>query len=142
MQHSQEDPTRSDKRPQMLTILCVLSYIAGGLAAMSYFMIFSMYSDVMPALTEASGQFPAFSIFLGAPRSFFLTGFVLYFISILGVSLMWRMRKAGFHFYTGAQIMILVMPLFYLKDFPIPFLDAAITVVFVWLYARFYRLFV
>ncbi|MCF8366637.1 MAG: hypothetical protein K9H16_12690 [Bacteroidales bacterium] len=142
MSNSQENYQQNGKRPQMLTILCILSYVAGGLAAMSYFMIFSMYSEIIPALTEASEQFPAFGVFMGAGRSFFLTGFVLYFISIMGVSMMWRMRKIGFHFYTGAQVMILLMPLFYLRDFPIPFLDGAITLVFILLYSRFYRLLV
>jgi hypothetical protein len=140
MQSTEENP-KNEGRPQLLTIICVLSFIGGGLAGMSYFMVFALYDEVMPALKEASEQFPAFQIFTGAARSFFLTGFILYFLSIMGVSMMWRMQKAGFHFYTGAQVMLLLMPLFYIKNFPIPFMDGIITLAFIMLYAKFYRLF-
>ncbi len=141
MQNDPENPPQDGGRPKLLTVLCVLSYIMGGVASLSYFMIFSMYSEIMPQLAEASDQFPGFEMFLGAGRSFFLTGFVLYFISIIGVSLMWRFRKAGFHFYTGAQVMILLMPLFYIQDFLFPFFDGVLTLLFILLYSRFYRLF-
>jgi len=142
MQNTPENPPQAGDRPRLLTILCVLSYIMGAVAVLSYFMIFSMYSEIMPELAKSSDQFPGVSMFLGASRSFFLTGFVLYFISIIGVSLMWRMRKVGFHFYTGAQVMILLMPIFYIKDFPNPFFDGVLTLLFILLYSKFYRLFV
>jgi len=141
MQNTPETSPKAGERPKLLTVLCILSYIMGGIASLSYFMIFSMYCEIMPDLAEASEQIPGFKMFLGAGRSFFLTGFILYFISIIGVSLMWRFKKAGFHFYTGAQIMILLMPLFYIQNFPIPYLDGIITILFIMLYSRFYRLF-
>ena len=141
MQKTPESSPQAGDRPKLLTVLCVLSYIMGGIASFSYFMIFSMYSEIMPQLAEAGDQFPGFKMFLGAGRSFFLTGFVLYFISIIGVSLMWRFRNAGFHFYTGAQVMILLMPLFYIQDFPFPFFDGVLTLLFILLYSKFYRLF-
>jgi hypothetical protein len=141
MQNNPEGPPQAGVRPKLLTVLCILSYIMGGVASLSYFMIFSMYSEIMPELAEASEQMPAFKVFLSASRNYFLTGFILYFISIIGVSLMWRFRKAGFHFYTGAQVMILVMPLFYIQNAPIPFYDGVLTLLFILLYSRFYRLF-
>lgn len=141
MQQTPEHGSNNSTRPTLLNVLCILSYIAGGIASISYFAFYSAYEEMMPMVKEMSEQFPTVKIFLGAGKSFFITGAILYFISIIGVSLMWRMKKAGFHFYTGAQIMILLMPVFYLNNAPIPFLDGLITVAFIMLYARFYRLF-
>ena len=141
MQNDPESQPQAGGRPKLLTVLCVLSYIMGGVASFTYFMIFSMYSEIMPELAKAGEQIPGAELFLSASRNFFLTGFILYFISIIGVSLMWRFRKAGFHFYTGAQVMILLMPLFYIQDAPIPFFDGILTLLFILLYSKFYRLF-
>lgn len=141
MQNNPEGPPQVGDRPKLLTVLCVLSYIMGGLGSLSYFMIFSMYSEIMPELAKVSEQIPGAELFLSASRNYFLTGFILYFISIIGVSLMWRFKKAGFHFYTGAQVMILLLPIFYIQGSPFPFFDGILTVLFILLYSKFYRLF-
>lgn len=128
-------------RPQGLTILCIISFLGSGLAGLSYFMMYSSYHEIVPQLSELVGQFPGVEWLLSVKRSFFITGFVLYVLSFLGVRLMWKMRKAGFHFYTGSQIMLVLMPVFYIEGFPIPFVDGLITVIFIFLYSRFYRLY-
>ncbi len=127
------------RRPQLLTTLCILSFIGSGIGGFSYFMMYASYYEILPLLEEMSEQFPFVSMFLDTGRNFFLTGFILYFLSVFGVSLLWRMRKAGLHFYAGSQIMILLMPLFYIEAYPIPYLDGAITVIFIYMYTRFYR---
>lgn len=128
----------SPQRPQLLTILCILSFIGSGLAASSYFLMYASYNELMPLLEDMIEQFPAMELFLTINRNFFLTGFILYVLSLAGINLMWRRRKAGFHFYTGSQIMILLMPLFYIDGFPIPYLDGAFTALFIFMYFRFY----
>lgn len=128
-------------RPQMLTVLCILSFIGSGIAGLSYFLMWTSYHEILPLLEEMTEEFPVFEMFLNTGRNFFLTGFILYFLSFYGVSLMWKMRKAGLHFYIGSQIMILIMPLFYITDYPLPFLDGVITLVFIYLYLRHYRTF-
>ena len=129
-------------RPQLLTILCVLSYIGSSLGAFSFFMVFTAYPQLMPMIEEMGLAMPAMELYFSAGRNFFLAGAIFYFLSLIGVALMWRLRKVGFHFYAGAQVMILIMPLFYIQGFPIPFLDGIITALFIFLYYRFYRLFV
>ncbi len=137
----ENNPTRP-QRPQVLTILCVLSFIGSGMAGMSFLMIYSSYSEMMSALKDFSTQFPGMDLILSARKGFFLTGFVLYFLSFIGVSLMWRMRKAGFHFYTASQVFITFLPIFYIKGYPFPLFDVMFTALFIFLYSRFYRLFV
>lgn len=125
----------------LLTVLCILSFIGSGMSSFSFLMVYSSYNEVMPMLKELGENFPGMELFFSAGKNFFLTGFVLYFISLIGVSLMWRMKKAGLHFYIGAQVMILLLPVLYIDDYPFPFLDALITGVFIFLYSRFYKIF-
>ncbi len=141
MQQESENRPAPPARPQMLTILCVLSYIGSGFASVAFFSVWSTYHEVMPLLAESETMFPGMELFIKAGRNFYFAGFILYFLSLVGVSLMWRMRKAGFHFYTGAQIMIALLPLVYIEGFPISFFEWMLTAAFIILYARFYRLF-
>ncbi len=127
------------KRPILLTILCILSFIGSGLSGVSLFMVYASYEEIAPMLKEMSSGFPGMELLLSAPKSFFLAGAVLNFFSFIGVSLLWRLRKAGFHFYTGAQILILFIPLIYIQDYPLPILDGLIAVLFIGLYALQYK---
>ncbi|HZK07202.1 MAG TPA: hypothetical protein VFC92_03280 [Bacteroidales bacterium] len=137
-----QTPVPAPVRPRLLTTLCILSYIGSSMGAFSYFMIFSAYSQFMPMIEEMGLAMPGMELYLSAGRNFFLAGAVFYFLSLIGVALMWRLRKVGFHFYTASQVMILIMPLFYIQGFPIPFLDGIITALFIFLYYRFYPFFV
>lgn len=141
MQQGSENQPTPAVRPQMLTVLCVLSYVGSGFASVAFFAIWSTYHEVLPALAKSENMFPGMELFISAGRNFYFAGFILYFLSLVGVSLMWRMRKSGFHFYTGAQIMLAMLPLVYLDGFSIPFLEWMLTALFIILYARFYRLF-
>ena len=125
----------------MLTVLCILSFIGSGIAGISFLTIWASYDEVIPMLAESEQLLPGMEWFAQAGRNFYFTGFILYFFSLFGVSLMWRMRKAGFHFYAGAQVMLALLPIVYIEGFPVSILEWLITTVFIILYARFYRLF-
>lgn len=140
-QQEPDKPLTPAGRPQLLTVLCVLSYLGSGMASVAFFTIWSTYHEVMPILAESEAMFPGMEYFISAGRNFYLAGFILYFLSLVGVSMMWRMRKAGFHFYTGAQVMIALLPVVYIEGFPVSILEWVITAGFIILYARFYRLF-
>ena len=137
-----QTPAPAPARPQLLTILCVLSYIGGSLGAFSFFMVFTAYSQLTPMIEEMGINMPGMELYLSAGRNFFLAGAIFYFLSLIGVGLMWRLRKVGFHIYTGSQVMILIMPLFYIQGFPFPFVDGLITALFIFLFYRFYPSFV
>jgi len=129
------------KRPILLTIICILTFIGSGASSSSFLMIFSSYDEVLPLMEELASSFPAIKPMIEAPRSFFLAGFLFYLFSLVGASLMWKLKKAGFHFYTGAQIMIVLLPVFFIKDFPFPIFDALISASFIALYYSCYKLF-
>ncbi|HPE34064.1 MAG TPA: hypothetical protein PLI65_04635 [Bacteroidales bacterium] len=128
------------ERPVALTVLCVLTFIGSGFSAISFLMIYFSFEEVQPLMNELSNRLPGMELLANAGKNFFLTGFILYFFSLTGARLMWNLRKTGFHFYTASQIALVLLPFVYLKGFPIPFLDAIITLLFIYLYSRFLKL--
>lgn len=126
-------------RPPLLTILCILSFLGSGISMLSFLMIYTSYEEALPMILEFSDLIPGLEYFAIAGRGFFLSGFILYLLSVAGVSLMWRMKKAGFHFYTASQIMVLLLPVIYIKSFPFQFSEAIITLLFIIFYSRFLK---
>jgi hypothetical protein len=126
-------------RPPLLTILCVLSFLGSGISMLSFLMIYISYEEALPVILEFSNLIPGLEYFATAGRGFFLSGFILYLLSVAGVSLMWRMKKAGFHFYTASQLMALFLPVIYIKSFPFQFSEAIITLLFIFFYSRFLK---
>ena len=105
------------------------------------FMVFASFEEIAPMLQELSSVIPGMELFARATKNFFLAGAVLNLFSYIGINLMWRMKKAGFHFYTGAQVLLLLLPMIYIQDYPLPLLDGIITALFIGLYAKHYRIF-
>lgn len=117
-----------------LTLLCVLSYIGSGLAFFTYTMVAFSYDEFMRALAEADFQMPQIDLILSASRGFFISGLFLYGASLLGVGLMWRMKKAGFHFYAMSQLLISIHPWIFLDTGPFPFMSVLLSAIFILLY--------
>jgi len=116
-------PTRTGRpgqRPQLLTILCILTFIGSGLGAFSNLVV-SLSYDMIKEMAESG--------------SFYLVSFVAMFASLFGALQMWKLRKIGFHFYTSAQILLLLLPAIYMPGMENPFLNVIITAAFVILYA-------
>lgn len=123
-------------RPDLLTILCILSFIGSGMGAVSNLFYAVNYSTVQdmkdhPLIVD----FPGMDIIMSLPENYFVLSFILYSVSLFGAILMWRLKKIGFHFYTMAQIFLLFLPTLYpqFPDFPI--LSLIITILFIVLYA-------
>jgi hypothetical protein len=122
------------KRPVTLTALCILSFIGSGLAFFTYFTISFSYNEFMKAMGETEFEMPQMEIIQQASRGFFVSGMMLYAGSLIGVSLMWRLRRSGFHFYTISQLLIALQPWVFLKLDNFPFLSLATSVIFILLY--------
>lgn len=72
--------------------------------------------------------------FFETPRSFFLCSALLFALSLTGVILMWNLRKSGFHFYTLAQLLILLVTLLFLGRERVPLGDIMFTLLFITYY--------
>jgi len=124
------------QRPTLLTVLCIITFIGSGLSTFSYLMFSVIYDLLMDQLSVTAASMPEINFMLEAPRSFFVVSFVLSAASVTGAIFMWNMRKIGFHIYTVAQLIYLVVPLLYFGGETNPLLNIVLTALFVYLYAR------
>ncbi len=119
-----------------LRIVLVLTFIGSGFSAFGYLvtgiMLPLMQEMRDSGVMELSGVMAeAYDMFLAMPQAYFLVGAVLYVLSLTGAIMMWRLRKNGFHFYTTAQLLLIVNGLVFLGRAGIAIGDVMLTVLFV-----------
>ncbi len=136
MEEQQSIPDSKPKRPQLLTILCILTFIGSGLGVFGFFMVAVNYENTMEIMHNVYANMPEAAFLLNAPRDFFLISFVLSATSVLGAIMMWNLRKIGFHLYTSSQLIYLVVPFIYFGGETNPIMNIILTALFVYLYAR------
>ncbi len=129
-----KDLNKQENRPELLTVLCVLTFIGSGIGVVSNFFVLTSYSSIQELISIGNLTFPGIDILLSVDKTYFLIGFILSSISLFGAYNMWKLKKIGFHFYTIAQILLLIVPYFYFQNFGFPYFGLLITVTFVFLY--------
>lgn len=133
--------TQSEKRPQLLSFLCILSFIGSGLGAVSNLFVYFNHELILQTLQEESFQALDynFDLFAKVSRNYFIVSGLLQIISFNGVRFMWKLRRAGFHLYAIAQLLMLIVSTIYIYK-PMdtfPMFDLLLTTVFILLYLRF-----
>lgn len=125
--------TEQKQRPTFLTVLCILSFIGTGFAILSglWGLLFSKgiqavsglaeegYSEAMSEIESEAPEMGGFmdSIFGGAVKAMehytLLTtvSLLVAITALVGVILMWKLKKTGFYIYTGAQVVGIIVPL-------------------------------
>ena len=114
-----ENPT--PKRPDGLTVACVLSFISAGwftlanlITFLSYNFMKSLSSDenyleMMEKFAPDMDEFEAtMEAQFAVSRGSYLLQALLYVGSFIGVLYMWKLQKKGFHIYAISQILILI----------------------------------
>lgn len=152
----QEGPA---KRPEMLTLLCVLSFINAVWNALSNFISFAFYDtfqNMFKQMLEGEGMFEdmaeqmgdnwetmiqASSMAFSIGRGYYFFELALFITSFIGVLMMWRLQKRGFHIYTIAQILMLIVTSIFVtsKVGGFPFGSIIWTVFFVFMYYTHYK---
>lgn len=102
------------KRPQLLSILCVLTFISSGLGIITSILT-PMMSD---KLVEFMVSMPSYEqnltqeglIILKAGWGYYMISLALISGSLTGAIYMWKLKKIGFHFYTIANIILFCLP--------------------------------
>ena len=122
-------------RPELLTVLCILTFIGSGLATFSNMFLYLSYDEVLDIMDEMNMNLPEFDMIMSGGKKFFLTGFILYIISLSGAIRMWKLRKIGFHLYTGAQIFILLLPVALIDNYQFSIISLILTATFIIAYA-------
>lgn len=137
------------KRPSGLTFICILTFIFSGLSFISS-LFYCVYYNYLPDLINNSpftksiqgiqGMSEALKTLTSASIWFFILNTILYGISLGGAILMFRLKKIGFHFYTVAQILLLIIPLIYLAGYKTDIANTFITGIFILIYATNLRI--
>lgn len=130
-------------RPEVLKILCILTFIGSGLSILSNIVMFLSIDIIRELYTNGSFEFmmksldgETFEILIMTNRSYF--GFQILGLAgaIFGAYKMWNLKKIGFHIYTISQIILIILTQIFLPDLPFPFFEVMISLVFITIYAR------
>lgn len=125
-----------DKRPKLLTVLCILTFIGSGLNAFSNLMVFIFFNASMAFAAELVKAFklPGMELFLEAKPIYFAVNAVINALAVAGAIMMWQLRKHGFHIYTVAQILVIIAPMYFFRLPGPDFFSILLSGVFVMLY--------
>ena len=130
-----EPQDQQPKRPELLTLLCVLSFIGSGLASFSNLIITLSYSSIAEIFASSGIDIPGMEEMLSGGRTFFALSFIIQLLSFIGVLNMWKLNKVGFHIYSISQILMLIIPSFFIPELDFPIIAILFTAMFVILYA-------
>lgn len=131
------------QRPQLLTVLAILSFVGSGLSFFSYLIMSVSYDSILSVIeTELSEIYPEmFADFVRqAGRTFFMVGGLVYAGSLYGVYKMWNLQKEGLHYYAISQLVILLLPLVFVSTQLSILPGLLLTTVFVLLYYRSFKM--
>jgi hypothetical protein len=131
------------QRPQLLTVLAILSFIGSGLSFLSYFILSFSYDSILHIVeTELSELYPEmFADFIRqAGRRFFMLGTLAFAGSLFGVYKMWNLQKEGLHYYAVSQIVILILPLILVSTQLSVLPGLLLTILFILLYYRSFKM--
>lgn len=122
------------KRPDTITVLCVLTFIGSGMGVFSFLILSLFYKSLSLYLNESTMTMPEMEVLLNAGIGFFVLSFVCYAVSLFGAIKMWQLKKIGFHLYTIAQLLLLLIPMIFIGKEIFSFVGLFFTLLFVGLY--------
>lgn len=134
---------KQPKRPQLLTVIAILSFIGSGLSLFSYIMISFYYNSIIAVIeNELKEVYPAlYADFIReAGRTFFMVGSVAYAGSLYGVYKMWNLMKDGLHYYAVSQFVILLLPLVFVSAQLSVIPGLLLTILFILLYYKSFKM--
>lgn len=111
---NQTEAKLTNKRPSLLTIICVFSFIGLAYSVMSTLMSLASSESILNSFYDLESVYPENNILKGLSEYAYrietygsiLLLFELIFnaFCLVGVLLMWNMRKVGYYFYLFGEI--------------------------------------
>lgn len=136
------DPISQQRVIRTLHALLIISFISTGTWALSHLMLGLTGTDtrasmmeVYQALADRNEAFSPYAILceklFAVPQWYYLICALLDAVSFGGLLLMWRVRKNGFHCYTLAKLLLMLMPLLFLDRSYVGFGNMMMAVLFI-----------
>lgn len=124
------DMDSTPQRPTFLTVLCIIGFVWAGLAILggtfSYIGMKMMASGAIEEMIEASGDANAIEQFEQAQAKLDEAGLdagtmalnsmitvVLAIVALVGVIMMWKLKRTGFFIFSAAQIVGVLSPVLF-----------------------------
>ena len=122
-----------------LRILLVFSMIGGLASAFSYFMMAAFMPHIERLVESQPALLPdqmhvMWERMAAIPRPFYAALGALNLLSLVCCILMWNLRRSGFHTYTIAQLLLLLLPLLFLGKAYLGLGDIMFTALFLLIY--------
>ncbi|MBR1799329.1 MAG: hypothetical protein IJ761_05455 [Bacteroidales bacterium] len=107
------------KSTTTLYILLVLTFINSGLSMLSGILMAALLPQMEAIYAQGAISLPTeFSVvmenYFSIPRPYHLSVGIINALSLVGAILMWKLRPTGFHCYTIAQLLLLIIPVVFL----------------------------
>lgn len=121
-----EEQQEPAKRPEMLTVLCILSFlnaVYNGIANFFSFAFYDSFRTMFEQMSKGEGMFEGMEeqldgmetmlqaslLAFSVGKGYYLFKMLLFVASFVGVLMMWKLQKKGFHVYTIAQFLMLIV---------------------------------
>ncbi|MDR0982002.1 MAG: hypothetical protein LBM07_01995 [Culturomica sp.] len=138
-QEFENDMEVKPKRPTLLTVLCILTFIGSGFSLIGQAITAFVGESFMSQITEiyaeqgvVDAETMTVAIDLAKVQAPYMI--VLFIASLVGAIMMFMMKRLGFYIYSVAQVIILGLPMCFGSKFDI--FGLIITVIFIILYAK------
>jgi hypothetical protein len=130
-------PETPARRPSLLTVLCILTFIWSGWNMSSNLAVgffFDFFSKFFVQFADTY-KIPGMDILTEAKPVFFFVSAILYLGSLAGAFLMWNLKKTGFHVYTISQILLMIAPMYFFRLHGPSWIEVLFSGVFILLYS-------
>lgn len=133
---------RRSSNLKTLRVLLILSFIYTGAWTLCHFMLGASGPEtretmmgVYQTLAEKNDTYEPYAIMcerlFAVPQWYYVICGLLDAISFVGLLLMWRLRRNGFHCYTLAKLLLMLMPLLFLDRSYVGLGDIMIGILFI-----------
>ena len=128
---------KQQDRPLLLVAALTLSAVGNSIAILTFWGISLFYSRAITLIEQLTNVQNAQQL---SPLYFAVFG-ALYLGSLTGIIYMWKWKRTGFYVYLTAQIVIMLMPMFWLSANAFSSINLIFTLLFVAIYALYLKSF-
>ena len=109
-------PENKPRRPSLLTVLCILTFIGSGMNLFSSLVIANFHDVFVEIAQEFAKKFsiPGIDLLLEMSPLYFIVSGIFYAGSVTGAVFMMLLKKTGFHLYAISQILLVLTPMYFM----------------------------